>query len=124
MALSFLFLTYISMSEKIIMDMKREIDAIINWIVDLKVQHLKDKIQEGYDAIAENKKLKDKEFKYKMQIENLQSYLRNTDELLKKLEEDKIIERFSDTDNDEEHWYYVNGFVYNRTKYEFVSESW
>lgn len=65
------------MSEKIISDMKREIDSIIKWIVDLKVQQLQDKIQEGYDAIAENKKLKDKEFKYKMQIKNLQSYLRN-----------------------------------------------
>lgn len=32
------------MNEKVIIDMKRDMDAIINWIVDLKVQHLKDKI--------------------------------------------------------------------------------
>lgn len=57
---------------------------------------MKDKIQKGYDAIAENKKLKDKEFKYKMQIENLQSYLRNVDKFLKKLEEDGIIKQFDD----------------------------
>ena len=112
------------MSEKIIIDMKREIDAIISLIVDLKVQHLQDKIQEGYDAIAENKKLKDKEFKYKMQIENLQSYLRNIDEFLKKLEEDKVIKKFSETVSNKEHWYCVSGFVYNRNRYELVSESW
>ena len=114
------------MSEKIIIDMKREIDAIINWIVDLKVQNLKDKIQKGYDAIAENKKLKDKEFKYKMQIENLQSYLRNVDKFLKKLEEDGIIKQFDDWDWDPEtgHWYHVSWYVYNNLQYEMTQEPW
>ena len=116
----------ITMNEKIIIDMKRELDAIINWMVDLKVQHLKDKIQAGEEALSENKWLKKQLDQKEVQIKKLQSWVDEARLLFKKLEEDGIVEQFDDWDSDEMwyHWYHTWGYVYKGGAYEFFGESW
>lgn len=63
------------MHEKLIMDMQSEINKTINWIVELKVQHLKDKIQEGNEALSENKWLKKQLDIQEGKNKNLQSWI-------------------------------------------------
>lgn len=114
------------MHEKIIYDMKREIDSIINWMVDLKVQHLQNKIKKWSEAMKENQMLKRALQGKENQIKDLQAYISNTETLFKKLEEDGIIKQFDDWDWDPEtgHWYHVSWYVYNNLQYEMTQESW
>lgn len=114
----------ITMNEKIIIDMKRDMEAIINWIVDLKVQHLKDKIQEGDKALSENKWLKKQLDIKEGQIKKLQSWIDEARLLFEKLEEDGIIKQYEDWDSDEYHWYRVWGYIYKGAAYNFFGESW
>ena len=83
----------ITMNEKNIIDMKRDMEAIINWIVDLKIQHLKDKIQEGNKALSENKWLKKQLDTKEGQIKKLQSWVDEARFLFEKLEEDGVIKK-------------------------------
>lgn len=112
------------MNEKLIMDMQSEINKTINWIVELKVQHLKDEIKEGRDAIAENKKLKKQLEEQETKIKNLQSWVDEARLLFEKLEEDGIVKQYDDWDSDEYHWYHTWGYVYKGDAYEFFGESW
>ena len=114
----------ITMNEKIIIDMKRDMEAIINWIVDLKVQHLKDKIQEGNGALSENKWLKKQLDIKEGQIKKLQSWIDEARLLFEKLEEDGVIKQYEDWDSDEYHWYHTWGYTYKGEAYELFGESW
>lgn len=65
-------------------------------MVDLKVQHLKDKIQESNEALSENKWLKKQLDQKEVQIKKLQSWIDEARLLFEKLEEDGIIKQFDD----------------------------
>lgn len=113
------------MHEKLILDMQSEINKTINWIVNLKVEHLKDKIQEGNEALIENKWLKKQLAQQEVQIKKLQSWIDEAKLLFGKLEEDGIVEQFDDWDYDEMSgsWYHVWGYVYKWVAYQFFGES-
>ena len=70
-----------------------DMEAIINWIVDIKVQHLKDKIREGNKALSENKWLKKQLDTKEGQIKKLQSWVDEARFLFEKLEEDGVIKK-------------------------------
>lgn len=112
------------MQEQLIMDLQKDIQATINWIVELKVQHLKDKIQAGNEALTENKWLKKQLDLKEKQIKKLQSWIDVATNLFKKLEEDGIVKQYDDWDSDEYHWYHTWGYVYKGEAHEFFGESW
>lgn len=112
------------MQEQLIMDLQKDIQATINWIVELKVQHLKDKIQAGNEALTENKWLKKQLDLKEKQIKKLQSWIDVATNLFKKLEEDGIVKQYDDWDSDEYHWYHTWGYIYKGEEYEFFGESW
>jgi hypothetical protein len=64
--------------------------------VELKVQHLKDKIQKGNEALSENKWLKKQLSLKENKIKELQSWIYVATNLIKKLEEDGVIQQYDD----------------------------
>lgn len=60
------------------------------------MQHLKDKIQEGNEALAENKWLKKQLDIQEGKNKKLQSWIDETRLLFEKLEEDGIVKQYDD----------------------------
>lgn len=88
-------------------------------------------IAETNQLRAENeelRKMKNNYSKLEQKIKDLESQRTNTQKLLDKLKEDKIIEKFEDWDYGyDEYWnwwgYHIFGYVYNKEAYEIYTES-
>lgn len=88
-------------------------------------------IEEVNQLRAENeelRKMKNNYSKLEQKIKDLESQRTNTQNLLDKLKEDKIIEEFEDWEcGYDEYWnwwgYHIFGYVYNKEAYEIYTES-
>lgn len=102
-------------------------------MIKIEIPDIEEKLQKAYDIAHENKELSVKLLKKdniiqekENRIKELEGYRDTINNLLNKLEEDKVIERYDDWDHDPETgaWYHVGWYIYKKLQYEIIQESW
>lgn len=123
----------LTVHEEIVKKSYKRMENMIMDMIKIEIPDIEEKLQKAYDIANENKKLsvklleKENEIKKKENIiKELEEYRNAVDNLLNKLEEDKVIEKYDDWDHDPETgaWYHVGWYIYKKLQYEIIQESW
>lgn len=107
---------------------KEKIRAEVMQLVTMQQEKLIEEVNQLRAENEELRKMKNNYPKLEQKIKNLEIQRTNTQKLLDKLKEDKIIEEFEDWDYGyDEYWnwwgYRIFGYVYNKELYEIYAES-
>ncbi len=112
-------------------EIRKQKEKIRAEVMQLLTMQQGELIEEVNQLRAENeelRKIKNNYSKLEQKIKDLESQRTNTQRLLDKLKEDKIIEKFEDWDygyDEYGNWwgYHIFGYVYNNEPYEIYAES-
>lgn len=119
--------------DEIVKKAYKRIENMIMDMIKIEIPDIEERLQKAYDIANENKELsvklleKDNIIQEKEnRIKELEEYRDAVNNLLNKLEEDKVIERYDDWDWCPETgaWYHVGWYVYKNLQYEIIAESW
>lgn len=107
---------------------KEKIRAEVMQLLTMQQEKLIEEVNQLRAENEELRKMKNNYSKLEDRIRQLEIQRTNTQRLLDKLKEDKIIEKFEDWDYGyDEYWnwwgYHIFGYVYNNEPYEIYTES-